>query len=339
MRRLRVLVVGAGSIGARHIRNLLALGVEVMVYRYRRHLLDEWSHEDGVTACSSLEEALDGRPDAVVVCNRTDQHMAIAVEAARRGCHLYIEKPLSHTLDRVDELARLVREQSLVVEVGCMLRFHPNLIALKALLAEGAVGTPYYARAFMGQYLPEWRPSQDYRDSYSAKQEQGGGVVFDLIHEIDYLTWLFGAVSEVSAFVAHLSDLQTDTEDVAEILLRFESGVLAQLHLDCLRPVAGRGCEIVGSGGLVSWDYIAGTVGHQRRGAAEPHVSRVPDGFERNAMFVDAMRHFVDRVRDGGDAAVSLEDGVNDLVIALAIHESARQGRAVACQATGVYAR
>lgn len=315
----RVLVVGSGSVGRRHIANLVMLGAEVSSYRYRQELAGQMAEELRITSFPSLEAAFDAKPDAVVVANRTDLHMAVALEAARRGCHLYLEKPVSNTLDGTEELRAIVAAKALVVEVGCMLRFHPNLRCIKQLLGDSAIGTPYSVRVFHGQYLPDWRPTQDYRQGYSAFRHQGGGIVLDWIHEIDYLLWWFGAVDSVTALVDHVSALETDTEDVADMLLRFRSGLIGNVHLDCLRPFLHRGCEIVTSNAVIAWDYVAGTVTVQRRGDDEPQVFRTPQGFERNTMFVDAMQHFLDRIEVGGEPVVSLDEGIEALKIALEV--------------------
>lgn len=325
-----MLVVGAGSIGKRHIRNLLDLGVEVSACRQRSTLRAELAAEFGIPVFDSLESGLAQGQDAVVVCNRTDQHLGTALAAASRGCHLYIEKPVADSLAGLTELQHLAQARRLVVEVGCMLRFHPNLQTVRELLAQRSIGDLYYARVWVGQDLAEWRPATDYRDSYSARRDHGGGVVLDLIHELDYLMWWFGSVRRVSAFVGHRSALQTDTEDVAQILLEFHGGLLASVHLDCVRPSFARAAEIVGSDGVISWDYATARVAVRRRGGHAAESFDAPAGFARNTMFVDHMRHFLARIDDGGAPAVDLEDGARALRVALAARASSGCG-AVLC--------
>jgi len=318
---MRVLVVGAGSIGMRHIRNLLSLGVEVLVYRYRTSLAEDLTKEFNVRVYQTLEEALDSKPEAVVVCNRTDQHLAVAIGAAERGLHLFIEKPLSHSLEGIDRLSFLVGENQLVVEGGCMMRFHPNLVWIQNALREGFLGDVYFARVVVGQYLPDWRSDKDYRLSYSARIEQGGGVVFDLIHELDYLTWWFGDVEDVAAILRHISNLEITSEDVAQILLLFRCGVMAEVHMDYLRPQYYRSAEVVGSRGMLTWDGVAGTV-TLKQAQGEEVVHEVPKDFERNTMFVNHMRHFLARLSGLKDAAVSFQESIHVQQIALAAHRS-----------------
>jgi predicted dehydrogenase len=323
----RVLVVGAGSIGSRHIKNLLSLGARVSVYRYRKERSDELSALGPITVADSIEAGLDDAPNAIVISNRTDQHLEVALTAARRGIDMFIEKPLAPTLTGLDELCREVDERGLVVEVGCMLRFHPTLRRVRELMSQSSLGRVYVVRAWVGQHLADWRPGTDYRGSYSARISQGGGVLLDLIHELDYLLWMLGEVSEVAAFSAHLSDLETDAEDVVVVLLRFASGAIAELQLDCFSPVLRRGCEIVGSEAVLTWDYTANRIELRRR---EPNTDVEEAGdFERNQMYRDHMGHFLARLVSRSPPAVGLDDGVRALEVALAARASASWGRAV----------
>lgn len=321
---MRVLVVGAGSIGLRHIGNLLSIGgVEVSVYRYRTVLAEDLKKKFDVKVYDSLEGAFHAKPNAVVICNRTDQHLSVALNAAERGIHLFIEKPLSHSLKGLHRLSMIVQEQKLVVETGCMMRFHPNLLWMKNAICEGFLGDVYFARVNVGQYLPDWRPDRDYRSSYSAKREQGGGVVLDLIHELDYLSWWFGQVEDVAAILGHLSNLEINSEDVAQILLVFRSGVMAEVHMDYLRPQYSRSAEVVGSQGMLSWDYVAGTVTF-KQAKSEEVVHKVPENFDRNSMFIDHMRYFLNRLSAPKESAVSLDESIHVQRVALAAHESSK---------------
>jgi predicted dehydrogenase len=207
-----------------------------------------------------------------------------------------------------------------------MLRFHPTLRRARTLISQSSLGRVYVVRAWVGQHLADWRPAVDYRDSYSARLSQGGGVLLDLIHELDYLLWMLGEVSEVSAFSGHLSELETDAEDVVAILLRFATGAIAELHLDCVSPVHRRGCEVVGSDAVLTWDYMANRIELRGRGSS----TKVEGGeFERNQMYRDHMSHFLARLVSRAAPAVGLDDGVRALTVALAARASASLGRAM----------
>jgi predicted dehydrogenase len=324
----KVLVVGTGSIGSRHIANLLTLGVDVLTYSYRREPRPEQWFRD-VRAFERLEDAFAAAPDAVVVANRTDQHLDVALRGAREGRALFIEKPLSHSLAGIDELARECDSRALVVESGFMLRLHPNVTWLKSFLDAGELGDLFYCRALAGQHLPDWRPAQDHRASYSASAVCGG-VIFDLAHELDLVAWLFGPVDAVQAMTARVPSLQIQSEAIAQIGLRTAGGLLAQVHMDYVRPVYGRTLEVAGSRGVMTWDYVEGTVSLTTPAGGARVVHRVPASFVRNDLFAAHMRHFLARLTDVSLAPVSsLNDGVAALRTALACRQSAGEGRLV----------
>ena len=183
---------------------------------------------------------------------------------------------------------------------------------IEQALGSGAIGEVYTARSTVGQYLPDWRPDRDYRETYSAIKEWGGGVILDLTHELDYLVWWFGRVSDVAANAGRLSKLELDVEDVAQMLLKFETGVLAQVHLDYLRKRFHRSVEVVGSEGTLRWEYNTGSV-HLLKEETETLVHQVPADFDRNDMFLDHMRSFLRRIsgtgRDEGVVPAGLDIG------------------------------
>jgi len=330
---MKILVLGTGSIGKRHIANLLDCGAEVLAYSYRQGQarLDAPALDPRVTRVEDLEKALQSDIDGVVVANRTDQHMAAALDAARHKKHLFLEKPLSVSLAGTTELSQRVAQNQLVVEAGFMLRFHPNLQWIKAYLDSGELGELMHLRAAVGQWLPDWRPGTDHRQGYGAFRATGGGVIFDLIHELDLVHWLAGPVSDVTAMCRRVPCLEIETEAIAQIGLQLSSGALAQVHLDYVRPGYGRDMEMVGRHGVLSWDYVQGTVSLLKSGSSVADVvHRVPAGFERNTMFRQHMAHFLKRIEQPALSAASpLADAVAVLQLALAAHQSAEQRRCI----------
>jgi predicted dehydrogenase len=315
---MKFLIAGFGSIGRRHLRNLRALGEQdILLYRTGHSTLadDELA---GLTVETSLAAALAHQPEAVIVANPTALHLEVAIPAAEAGCHLFLEKPISHSLERVADLQQAVTRSAVQVLVGFQFRFHPGLRQVRELLGSGRLGRPLSVRVHWGEYLPNWHPWEDYRLGYAARADLGGGVVLTLCHPIDYLRWLFGEVAELKSFAGHLSDLEVETEDLAEILLRFESGVIGSLHLDyCQQPPAHR-MEIVCTGGTIRWDNADGAVQAYSAEAAAWETFPVPEGFDRNDMFLEQTHHFLQVVRGEAAPACSLSDGVRALELALA---------------------
>lgn len=313
----RVLIAGLGSIGRRHFNNLRALGcTDFVFYRTYQSTLKDAETGDWPTT-GDLAEALALKPRIAVISNPTARHMEVALAAAKAGCHLLIEKPLSHTMEGCQELADVVRQKKLTAMIGCQFRFHPLLISLRRQLIEGRIGQVLGARAEWGEYLPDWHPWEDYRKSYSARGDLGGGVVLTLIHPLDYLYWLFGPVSDIQAQIRSVPSLQTSAgDDWAEIMLTFQSAVIAQVHLDYVQKPPVHTLSVWGDRGRALWNFHAGTLTWQAMdGAAE--TEQVPGSFERNTLFVDEIRHFLSAIDCGQPSDIPLDDGIAVLEIAL----------------------
>jgi predicted dehydrogenase len=230
----------------------------------------------------------------------------------------------------------MVSQRGLVAMIGCQFRFHPLLVRLQQVLASGELGTVLGARAEWGEYLPDWHPWEDHRQSYSARADLGGGVVLTLIHPLDYLYWLFGPVSRTHASTGRIAALETPAgEDWAEVTLEFASGVIGQIHLDYWQRPAVHRLTVWGDRGRADLNFEAGTLRWELgkraegRGVSEAGVrfGKVSEGFERNSLFLDEMRHFLDCIAKRREPAVPLADGIAVLKLALAAKQSAREGR------------
>jgi len=327
---MRTLVVGCGSIGKRHIRNLQALEAgEIIAHDVQPERCHEVEREYGVKAYTNLEEALAQKPAVALVCTPTSLHIPPALFAARNSCHLFIEKPLSHSLDGVDELLQIVTEKGLVTLVGCNMRFHPSIVLVKELLEKESIGRVLCARVQAGQYLPDWHPWEDYRQGYSANMSLGGGVILDGIHEIDYISWLLGEVSRIFCFSGKLSSLEIDTEDTAEILLWFKSGAMAEVHLDYVQRSYGRSCQIIGEEGTILWDFSDKQV--KLYSAETKEWQAFPDelDYDTNQMYVEEMKHFIQCLEGKAKPMQDINGGKKILEIALAAKESTKTGKVI----------
>jgi len=323
---MKILIAGFGSIGRRHFRNLHTLGEQDFIFlRSGRSTLPD-DEIAGYPLETDLESALAHHPDAVIVANPTSLHLDIAIPAAEAGCHLFLEKPLSHSLAGLDRLESALSRGGGEVFVGFQFRFHPGLIRIKEILASEALGKPLSVRVHWGEYLPGWHPWEDYRKGYSARKDLGGGVVLTLCHPLDYLRWLLGEVRSLWAFVANQSDLDLEVEDTAEIGLRFEGGALGSVHLDYNQRPPSHHLEVVCSGGSIRWDNGTGTVEVYDAGKGNWEPSPPPSGFERNQMFLAEMAHFLRVARGQEVSSCNLQDGIKSLELALGVYESARSG-------------
>lgn len=324
-----VLIIGCGSIGMRHMRNLKSLGIDdLVVFDSLAERRERAQEECGARPFDTIESALNSGPDIVFVTTPTHLHLSIALQAAQAGCHLFIEKPLSHTEDGLNELIEIVEQNDLVTMVGCNMRFHYAPSTMKRLLNEGAIGKIISATLDAGQYMPDWHPNQDYRQRYSARRSMGGGVVFDGIHEIDYARWLFGEVSEVFCYGGQLSSLEIDVEDSVNILMKFEAGFSAMMHLDYIQRAYARSCKVIGEEGTIVWDITT----QLRWFSAKTKQWRVidpPENYTINDMYVEELRHYLDCVAQGKKTSLDVEEAARVTRLALAIKQSMNSGQKV----------
>ena len=322
---MKVLIAGLGSIGRRHLRNLRKVGIQdVIAYRVRGNDIPEMD-EYPLPVYDSLTTALVQKPDIVFVTNPTSLHLEVALAAARQGCHLFIEKPLSHTLKCVDELIDIVTTHGSVAMVGCNFRFHPALQQIQRLLVAGSLGRVITARGHAGEFLPGWHPSEDWRLGYSARKELGGGVILTLIHELDYAYWLFGPVRKVFAQAGGWGGLGLDVEDTAEILLEHRSQSRVSVHLNYVQRPPTRTLEIIAERGTIQWDYQAGMVKWYDSETARWEIWTEPSTFDRNTMFLDEVTHFIDCVAGRSTPLIPLTEAKAVLEIALAAKQSAEE--------------
>jgi predicted dehydrogenase len=259
-----IAILGQGSIGRRHAALFAAEGCEVLAW----DPAPEAETAPGVERVASPEEAL-ARAAAAVIASPSSRHLDQARWALDRGCHVLVEKPLSTSADGVSGLIATARSAGLVLAVAMNLRFHPGPATVRRIVRSGEVGRPLLAHVTFGSFLPDWRPNVDYRRSYSARAELGGGIALDAIHEVDYAAWTLGEADEVSAWLGRVSDLELDVEDAALFIVRHTGGAVSTIALDYLDRRYRRGCRVVGSEGSVEWSW------------ADEHVRVLTGGAER----------------------------------------------------------
>lgn len=303
------LVVGCGSIGTRHIENLLDLGIDVIACDLDSDQRTQVAEEYGVETTADYQSVLED-VDCVLVCTPPTAHVAVAVDAVDAGADVFIEKPVAETAAAAEPL--LEREQSTeqIIYVACNMRFHPPVQYIDNLLAEGEIGEIQFMRLRFGNALQNWRPG-DYREYYSASSEKGGGVILDAIHEVDIANHWLGGTESVFCVSKKLSDLDIDTEDTAELLFEGEDN-LAEIHMDYLRPVRSKTYEVIGSDGMVRW-HAEGKNPETSRLTVHNSSGTLQE--ERtyestlNEMYVDELRHFLSCMNGEEVPPVDAADG------------------------------
>ncbi|MFQ5479862.1 MAG: Gfo/Idh/MocA family protein [Thermodesulfobacteriota bacterium] len=323
----RFLIAGCGSIGRRHIGNLQALGIRDFILLDR----DDASLEAAAEGlcrrpimAKTLSKALEAMPYAALICLPTSLHLPFAIRLARRGVHLFIEKPLSESMAGVAELSELAARKGITTMMGMCYRFHSVMSAIKERLGSGIIGTVYHVNYFGGFYLPYWHRGEDYRLGYAAREELGGGVLLTSIHGLDNLRWLFGEVAEVKAFMAKVSGLQMDVEDLALAVMRLCSGAYVSWQTDFLQQADQHRMVIVGEKGTMRFDILRGVEEINIGDKGTWQTRQIP--FEVNSMYVREMESFLSALETGSPVAAGLTEGVKTLELAMRVRESSLGG-------------
>lgn len=322
----RILIVGLGSIGKRHVRLARELMPNVQIAVLRHQNCRDIA-ELGIDHCyTKLDEALLFKPQLAVIANPATHHLEVALALAQAGIHLLMEKPIAATSQGVAELIEICRLKRTTLMVAYNLRFLHTLQKFRELIDAQRVGRVLSVRAEIGQYLPSWRPGADYRQTVSAKTSLGGGVLLELSHEIDYLRWLFGEVEWVNAIQCKQSGLEIDVEDTAHLLMGFTSKteskpVIAALNMDFIRHDTTRTCTVIGEMGTLRWNAVAGIVEvfEQGQNVWETLFSHQP---QRDDSYLAEWRHFLECTVEGTSPLISGVDGLEVLRIIEAARKS-----------------
>lgn len=335
---MKILMVGLGGAGQRHLRllsGLLGKKAEFIAYRKigRKQVItkafsleEEQTVEEkyGVTSYYNLEDAIKQKPEVAFISNPTSEHVKSALSLVKSGCHLFIEKPLSHNLDDVQELIRIAKEKSLVVYIGYQMRFHPCIQLMKKLIKENKIGKILSCNVHAASYMPSWHPYESYKELYAARKDLGGGVILTESHELDYIYWFFGMPKNVFAIGGKYSNLDIDVEDTAGIILDYGSFIV-NAYLSFVQQPPTRSCQINGENGAISWDGI------NKISVYDVSKSKwndtIFDNFEREHMFINELKHFLACVNKKEKPLIDTSEGLNSLKIALAAKQSIKTGK------------
>lgn len=328
MADLKVLIVGGGSIGERHLRTFIRTGeVAASICEPREEKLEQLKTTYPVAAgYARFEDAPLDTLDAAVICTPPNMHIPMARAAVEAGCHILVEKPLSLSMDGVDDLIRLVREKKLIGGVAYVLRHTPLYVRMKEKLDSGIIGKLRLAAIKSGQEFARYRP--DYRTIYFAKRSMGGGSINDAVsHLLNYLEWCLGREHEVCCVYDHVSDMEIETEDCAFLTLRFEKGVIAQIQQNVFQKDYQSCIEFIGSEGTLR------VGGELKQGSAQPQIGflksedsgweleTIPP-YERDDTFVKQAQNFLRAIRGEEPIRTTLEEGRRTLEICLKAKES-----------------
>jgi predicted dehydrogenase len=325
---MKILVVGVGSIGKRHLGLLLDMGFrDIVVCDAQKTRLDEVQNiYPGLREFQDYTTAFKEDLDVVFICTPPHLHTNILAKAVDNGCHVFCEKPLAMNLEGLNEIERRAREKNLVVMIGYVYRFCKPIKKIKEIIDSKILGKIYSARTIISLYLPDWHPWEDYREFFLSHRDLGGGALLEESHATDYIKWMMGDVKAVGCINKKLSNLELDAEDMTIINLEFQNGSLGAIQIDLLGRVLRKEAEFIGEKGTVLWDAERGLVRlfTAARGEWEEfELAFTPDAY------VDQLNHFFECIRDHKEPITALHDAIETLRICVAAFKSDAERRMV----------
>lgn len=325
----RGLIVGLGSIGQRHLRNIRQMygDIELIVHRHQENKDLDIQGIKHIT--NDLDEALDLEPDFAIICNPSPFHIDTAIEIAHRGVHLLIEKPISSSTERVEELIALSKEKKIKLMVGYNLRFLESLNFFKQSVQDEIVGEIFSIKADVGQNLKYWRENQDYTKGVTANKNLGGGALLELSHEFDYISWIFGPVDWVSGLIGKKSNLRINVEDFSISTLGFkDKNYVANINMDLFRHDTVRECTVIGEAGTIKWNALENSVMiFSKSDKSWKTIFNEP--IEKDSSYRKEMKHFIDCILQDQEPLIDGYSALSVLEIIEAIRSSSRDGRVV----------
>jgi predicted dehydrogenase len=316
-------IIGLGSIGQQHLRLAKELRPKLNIIAVRSGMGKKVEEEKLLNAMVySLEEAIDSGIEAAIIATPAVYHVMQAIKLMERGIHVLIEKPLSHSLNNINELLKAQKKSKAVGLVGYCLRYNLGALQFNNILKNKKLGQILHVQVDCGSYLPEWRKGQDYRQSVSAKSDLGGGVLLELSHELDYIQLFFGEMKSVFANIQNSGTLDIDVEDSADMIFESEQGYFVSVHLDFNSRTTRRECIARCSNGDLIWDVAANKVIWQPAGGLEEvgMYKNDPDYIYR-----EQLKHFFHCIENKKRPSVSLDDGA----IVLNMIESAKKSHKI----------
>ena len=316
-------IIGLGSIGQRHLRLAKELRPKLNIIAVRSGMGKKVEEEKLLNAVvHSLDEAIDYGIEVSIIATPAVYHIKQAIELMERGVHVLIEKPLSHSLDNINELLKAQKKSKAVGLVGYCLRYNLGALQFNNILKNKKIGQILHVQVDCGSYLPDWRKGQDYRESVSAKAELGGGVLLELSHELDYIRWFFGEMKSVFANIQNSGTLDVDVEDSADIIFEAEQGYSVSVHLDFNTRNTRRKCTARCSNGDLTWDAIDNMLIWQSVDGIKEVETYQND---HNYIYREQLKHFFDCIENKKRPLVSLDDGA----IVLNMIESAKKSHKI----------
>ena len=320
-----IAIIGLGSIGKRHLKVLRALDSSIkisIVKKPETKAVEEEALADNVFY--SLDDAIKSGIQAAIICSPAPFHVKQAAKLMAAKVHLLIEKPLSDQIDGLDLFQKSVNSSNIILTVGYVLRFKPELQYLCDFLKKTNIGKISEVEIRTCLYLPDWRPGRDYKETVSAKKTLGGGVLLELSHELDYMLWLFSAAKSVSAIIQNKGMLGIEAEEEADLNIVTEKDINVRMHLDFISKEQKRYCTVVSEKGIFTCDFLNKEVNIEFSGKERTEKKF---NYDYDYPYTEQMKSFLNAIETRSVPLVTLEDAAKTVYLIDAAKKSGLSGK------------
>lgn len=324
-----LLILGSGSAGKRHARNLSSLGCVISCFDPRKDRVDELAEETPVAGSfTDLSEAFSIRGlDGVVVASPTAFHPNQTIQALEQGIPVLLEKPPAKTLAETKDMFQTMENTGVPVLLGYTWRWWPPLDRIKELLDSGRIGQVLHVQFHMSAHLADWHPWEPYKEFFMASAEQGGGALLDESHWIDLMFWFFGRPASLYGQVQKNSDLEIETDDNVDVIVNYSDGKRITIHLDLYGRPHEKFIRFIGDKGTLFWssdpNRISIGMGMEQKWEHEEFTC------DRNDMFMEVAREFGSVLDGGAVKKCGLQDGVLTMELIEAIRKSHQEQKVI----------
>ncbi len=329
MKDIRLLIVGTGSIGKRHIKNAISLGISphnIYAVDTQKKRLNEVKKLGLIKLFKNFDHALKEEFDAAIICSPTSLHISQSIKLAKKKKHILIEKPLDASLKNSKKLLKLTKKNKLTIMIAYIFRFSSAIKLIKKEILKKSIGKILYFRGEFSEYLPDWHPYEDYRSFYMANKKQGGGSILDQCHIMDLAHFLIGDFLSVKAINCKVSSLQINADDISEMIIKHKNGVISSIHTDIFGRSHKKMLEIKGEKGNISWDFYNNEVKIYN---SKTRKIKLFKKFSKNFndFYINELSHFITCCAKKKRPDITLKDGIHTMKLILAAEKSEKTGK------------
>lgn len=314
---MKFLIIGLGSMGKRRIRNLQYLKEkDIIGFDLRKDRRDEASDKYGIATFGDIDKAMSENPDAMIISTPPNHHIEYELLAAKNNKHFFCEAGIF--TDKVDELIRLCKGKKIVAAPSCTMRFEFSVKKIKELVDAKKIGKIVALTYHMGQYLPDWHPWEKMTDFYAGQRETSAAREM-VPFELEWITWIFGGIKEISCIRGKISNLEVDIDDVYQLIVQFKNHIIGNILIEIVSRKPLRVFRVIGEEGTIEWDWLAESVNLYEAKTKNTMIFKEEKGFKEKGYlskenkYIDELNHFLNAIRGKEKYMHTLEEDLNVL--------------------------